>query len=266
MKRLGFVLSMLLAAGGPAPGDADSAATPPPLPAELFALRDARVVAEVSGRVVTRPEDETSAVSAGDVVVAIDDTLYASAARGARGDRELARARLDWAGLEAERMRALVDKGTVGQAEYDRAAIALREATAVLESATARLSEAETRLERTRIRAPFAGRLVRVPKEAGEFLSAGELAFRIIDDSALRVVAYLPSALLGRVEVAAEIRLEAPPEEPGPPPILATVFSIAPVAEGRARTFRMEARVSGADRAWRPGMTALLRLRIEKQD
>ncbi len=53
------------AAGAPSPGFEFAA--------EVLAVRDVRVPAEVAGRVVQRPENETAAVKADEVVVALDD-------------------------------------------------------------------------------------------------------------------------------------------------------------------------------------------------
>jgi len=238
--------------------------------AELLALRDVRVPAEVAGRVVARPENETAAVREGDVVVALDDEILKAAAESARAAAERAKAQHEWAKLEFERERGLFERGSTERAKLERAEIALREAAALAASTAATAEGAEARLARTRIRAPFDGRLVRVHPERGEYLQPGQTAFRIVDDSALRVVAYVPAQVVVRLERGQAVQVV--PETAGArlPVLRAEVFSIAPAAEGRARTFRVEARVRAdelkepAKRRWRPGMTARLVAREEE--
>lgn len=224
------------------------------VPAVVHPLRDARVAAEVGGRVVARPDDESARVEEGAPVVALDDALYKAAADAARAERDQALARRDWAVLEHERVKALHAKGAVGQAELDRAAVGAREAEAGLRVAEARAADAELRLARTKVRAPFSGKLVRVPPQLGEYLAPGQEAFRLVDDATLRIVAYAPGALLHRFAPGDEVRVEV--EDIALPPLVARVFAVAPAPEGKARTFRVEARVKDPSGRWRPGMTA----------
>jgi len=249
--------ALLLAGLGPA-----AAAPPPPapfdVPAELLALRDVRVPAEVAGRVVRRPEDETKSVAKDEVVVALDDVFLAALARAARANADRAQARRDWAQLEFERVGTLLEKGSVNQAEFDQAQLTLREAAASLVAAEATADEAQRRLERAQIRAPFAGKLVRVYPETGEYLQVGATAFRIVDDTGLRVVAYVSAEIVARLEPGQEVSVRAERADEQLPPFTAKIFSIGPAAEGAARTFRVEARAPRPPGRWRPGMTARL--------
>lgn len=242
---------------GPAGASAAPAAAEVVVAAEVLALRDVDVPAEVSGRVVTRPDDETITVEKGEVVVALDDAIARQVARAARADADRAKARAEWTATELKRETALAEKGTSGEAALDRARMNRREAAASLVAAEAAAAEAEERLARTRIAAPFAGRLVRVLPERGEYLRVGETAFRIVDDARLRVVAYLDGAQVARLKVGQAVRVRADFDDAAPIRA-ARVFSIAPAAEGAARTFRVEARLDNPRGLLRPGVTARL--------
>lgn len=222
---------------------------------EVQALRDVRVPAEVSGRVLTRPDNESAVVKAGDVVVTIDSVLLRAGARAARALQARAKARHDWARIEQKRVVALVGKGTVGEAELDKAQVAAREAGATLLAAAAQAVEAETRLVRARIVAPFDGKLVRVYPQVGEYMRVGETAFRIIDDSSLKIIVYVGARLLPRMQRGVVLRVETDIKGLKLPVLHAKIFSVAAAAEGRARTFRVEARVRDKSGKWRPGMT-----------
>ena len=240
-----------------------AAAGDPPRPefgvaAEIVALRDVRVPAEVAGRVVTRPEDESKTVRKGEVVVALDDAFLEAISRAAEASAERAKARREWAKLEDERAQELFARESINKATVDKAQLTLREAAATYLSAEATAQEAKRRLERTRIRAPFDGKLVRVYAERGEYVRIGETAFRIIDDTAFRIITYIPARYVTRVEVGQELIVSAEKPDKRLPSFRAKVFSIASAAEGAARTFRIEARAPRPKGRWRPGMTALL--------
>ena len=228
------------------------------LQAEVYALKDVRVPAEVPGRVVQRPADESASVKRGDVIVALDDVLMKTAARAAEANARRAKARRDWALAELERARTLSRTNSVGKADLDRAVLASREAEEALLAAEATADEARERLARTQIRAPFDGRLVRIPPQTGEYLGVGMTAFRIIDDSQLKVVTYVPAGWLSRLKVGDSLILRADFPGASLAPLTARVFSIAPAAEGASRTFRVEARATREkESGWRPGMTAV---------
>ncbi len=57
------------------------------------------------------------------------------------------------------------------------------------------------------------------------------------------------------MQPGAMLRVESDVKELKLPVLEAKVFSLAPAAEGRARTFRVEARVKDRSGKWRPGMT-----------
>jgi membrane fusion protein (multidrug efflux system) len=239
-----------------------AAGAPPPgfeFAAEVLAVRDVRVPAEVAGRVVQRPENETAAVKADEVVVTLDDVFLAAASQAAQAAADRAEAQQEWAVLEFGRIKKLFDRKTIGEAEFDQGTLKLREARTRVIAAKAVAHEAERRLARTRIRAPFAGKLVRIYPQRGEYLQIGATAFRIVDDSAFKVITYVPADRIHLLKVGQKVAL-APDRAESPLPLLeATVFSIAPAAEGRARTIRVEARARDASGRWRPGLTGRLR-------
>jgi len=253
MIRTGAVALLLALAAAPA------RPAPAPLAARIEARRDVEVPAEVAGRVTERLEDESATVKSGDVVVTLDSVIARLLAQAAEAAARREKARVEWAKLELERTSKLAGADSVGEAELDRARLQLTEATEALASAEATAEELRTRLDRARIRAPFDGRLVRIHPEAGEYLRVGDPAFRIVDDSELKVVVYVPAALLGHVSPGVRLAVAPDGSDASPedlPRLDARVVSVAPAAEGPSRTFRVEARLKDASGKWRPGMTA----------
>ena len=78
----------------------------------------------------------------------------------------------------------------------------LASAEAHVERALASLEEARVAHERTRIRAPFPGRVTRVPVAPGELVSPGTIVAEIYDDSALEIRVQIPNVYLPAVQAA----------------------------------------------------------------
>ncbi|MEO8478331.1 MAG: efflux RND transporter periplasmic adaptor subunit [Gemmatimonadota bacterium] len=155
-------LLLLVACGGDAPeGGAQTGGPPPASPVEVAAaipdtvvdaiiatgeiepLQQIELSADVDGRVTAILFREGARVSAGAPLIKVDDAeLQAQVAR-ATADRDLARQGL-------ERTRVLVADKAASQADFERA-----EATS--RSAEASLALLQVRLDRTTVRAPFAG-------------------------------------------------------------------------------------------------------------
>lgn len=97
------------------------------------------------------------------------------------------------------------------------------EAEARIAAAESRVRQAELMLERTEIRAPFAGRLTRADAETGEKVQPGQVLFHLADDRTLEVIVPLEAS-----EVRNWMRFEetASPESawfPPPEPVPATL-------------------------------------------
>jgi RND family efflux transporter MFP subunit len=259
MRKLPLALLLVGAAAGLAPGAPEDRRAAL-FAAEVRAVRDVRVPAEVAGRVLQRPVDEHPAVKAGEVVVTLDAALLRAATRAAEAAARRAKARHEYAQVELKRVKLLYEKKSIGEADLDQASVAAREAEAGMHAAEAQAREFETRLDRAAIRAPFPGKLVRIYPETGEYMRVGETAFRIIDDSALKIVLYVPGRMLDSVKPGTVLRLQPEPGGRRMATLEAKVRSVAPAAEGRARTFRVEARASDASGRWRPGMTGVVAL------
>ena len=148
------------------------------------AKRSVDLVPEVRGRVVGKSPhlEPGAAITAGEVLLRIDDTDYVLAAEQARAtvaqaevtlaqaEEEVAVARREWEQLGA---------AGLGSAEgAEPTPLVLRQpqlnlARAGLEAAKAALHQAETNLERCTMKAPFDGRVLRADVDEGQFLAAG---------------------------------------------------------------------------------------------
>jgi RND family efflux transporter MFP subunit len=135
------------------------------------------LVPEVSGRVV----DVAPSFRGGgffeedDVLVTIDPRDYENAVTVARS--ELAQARLRLREEEAQAEQARRDWAKLGGGEEPTALVLRRpqlaSARAAVAAAEARLRQAQIDLERTRIRAPYAGRVLEKQADVGQYVTPG---------------------------------------------------------------------------------------------
>lgn len=180
------------------------------LPARRVTLRN-----QVAGRVRERPAVAGQPVTAGAPLLVLDDADYRDAlaearaalelerASGAR-DRELlvlARRRLALQQAEVRRQASLVGRSLVAQSRLDQTraqAVQLASEVARLEAAVAasetrvrlqqaRLQRAERDLARTRIKAPFDGRVNRFLAEPGDYLAVNSRVAEYIDAARLKL-------------------------------------------------------------------------------
>jgi len=134
------------------------------------------LVTEVDGRIIAMSASLVSGgfFSKGDVLLEIDPLDYQTGLEQARAF--LARSESD---LENERkghkrQQSLFARGTVSDAHLDNALNRLTIAKATVKEAKARLSQAERDLERTRIVAPFDGRVRSEQVDVGQFVRRGD--------------------------------------------------------------------------------------------
>ena len=133
------------------------------------------LVPEVDGRVQRVSDSLVSGgfFAKGDVLLTIDPLDYEVALEQARAG--LARARSDLANARKshERQQDLVRRGATSDSQRDDALNRVRIAEATLREATARLARAERDLARTKIVAPYDGRVRSERVDVGQFVKRG---------------------------------------------------------------------------------------------
>lgn len=149
------------------------------------------LAAEVSGRVIEVSDafENGGRIEKGDVLVRIDSADYEAALASARAN--LAEAELSLAQEEASAQQARRDWEKLGRGEAKPLTLRkpqLERARAVVESARAAVAKAERDLERTRITAPYDGRVVETYVDIGQYVGGmgAELA-RIYASDVLEV-------------------------------------------------------------------------------
>lgn len=210
------------------------------------------VVAQVAGRVSSLPVRESDAVGAGGLLVGIDPAEYGLAVEEAQANLRQAQA--------SYREATLLDNEiTDARVRADRAAFA-RSRTG-LEAAEVRLRKAQLDLSRTRITAPFGGRVATLKVVPGQWVRAGDELMTIVALDPIKVevqvleseVGYLAPGRTARVSLAAF-----------PTPFVGTVQTINPVVDGGTRTARVTVVVPNPGGRILPGMYARVQLDAQR--
>ena len=137
---------------------------------------ESNLVAEVSGRVVSIAPAMVSGgfFAEGDVLVEIESVDYEAALEQSRASLASTQSELDNAERAYQRQQELTETHSVSESQRDDALNRLTIARASLREAKARVARAERDLERTRLIAPYDGRVRSERIDAGQFVNRGE--------------------------------------------------------------------------------------------
>ncbi|MCA9217946.1 MAG: efflux RND transporter periplasmic adaptor subunit [Planctomycetales bacterium] len=141
----------------------------------VLAHNEVELSAQVAGQVKTiHPSFELGAsFTAGDVLVELESSDYETALAIASAQVDGAKSALELAKLVHERNKALFEKSSISEAEVNQADATRKQAAAQLDSAEAQLRQAQRDLDRTKIIAPFDGRVRLKQIGIGQLVSAG---------------------------------------------------------------------------------------------
>lgn len=178
----------------------------PSLSGTLSADREAQVRAEVGGQVLEVMAEPGQAVRAGQALARLDDTGIRDGHASARSAVAAARAQLETAARNAERVRSLAAAGAVAERDVEAAANVVSGAQAQLAAARAQLAQAEKLLARTVVRAPIAGVVSARPVSAGDVVQPGMPLFTVIDPASMRLEGSVPASELAALRPGVPVR------------------------------------------------------------
>ena len=172
---------------------------------EVVPRTESELVAEVAGRIVAISPSMAAGgfFSRGEVLAQIETVDYEAALEDA--DAQLASAQSELANAEKdfERQEELARQESISKSQYDEALNRLTVSQAALRQAVIGKAQAERDLERTRLTAPYDGRVRSERIDVGQFVQRGEVAASLYSIEAAEVLlpirdedlAFLPLSL-----------------------------------------------------------------------
>lgn len=179
-------------------------------PGTVTSRQEARLSAEVSGRVLDMARDVGDSVTTGEALVQLDDSDLQARLKEARAGLESTRAALEEARQEHGRTQRLYERDSVSEQQMEQATAALAKARAREAKAQARIQKLQVRLDKTTIQAPFDGVVATQHIEEGELAQPGKPVVTILSTQRLRLVAHVQESRIPRLLEDGRARVQVP--------------------------------------------------------
>lgn len=204
---------------------------------------------ETAGRISAINFRDGVAVGKGALLVGLDAATQAA-------EFEQARANLGLAQANQTRTQELFEKKFISQQSLDNTAAALK-----VQAAAVALAQAK--LDKTRIKAPFAGVVGIRNVSVGDYVKEGQELINLEDISTLKIDFRLPESYLGQLKPgqSVEVSSDALPGQR----FTAVLDAINPLIDTNGRAISCRAHLSNAEARLRPGMFVRVRLILEQR-
>ncbi len=259
-------LCLLFACGGEEPPPAAKPAGPPTLNAEVVLPRQSslRRQATATGTFVAEDQVMIAAETAGYLqTIYFKEGDYQPKGRllarindaELRAQRDKLKVQLDYAKSEVTRADKLADLQAIRLEEIDR----LRNSAALIEADIAVL---EAQLAKTRIYAPFSGRMGVKMLSEGAYLSPGTGIAELLRMDPIKLEFFVPEKLAGSLQVGDEIAFTVPA---GRDTFRAEIYLVSPTLDEGNRSLRMRCRLTNKNGLFLPGGYADVTYELESE-
>jgi len=227
------------------------------------------VPTQTDGVVAELIKEEGSRVEAGEILARLDDRSISAELEKAQADFRIAKNNVSYqeAELKAKaaayrRQQQMRQYGLSSEADLEHAEFEAKGAEfdlaswkANVEKSQAEIRRLEAELDKTRIRAPFAGLVARRYIRLGQGVSRSEKCFRVSQLSPLRVQFQVPENSSRRPHLGDTVAVTVLEDASHPFP--AKIMQVSPTVDPASDSYDVTAQLTGAGLAeLRPGMAA----------
>lgn len=159
------------------------------------------IVAEVSGEIVKVKKELGNYVTIRETLAVIDDIIPKSQYEQAKAQVLSSESNLEITKSNLTSDEILYENGDISEFEYESSKLAYKNAEAQYLSAKAALSTAKKTFYDTRITSPINGFISRKNIDLGTMVSLGQVIYRVVDLSSLKVRVSVPQEMVNRVKV-----------------------------------------------------------------
>jgi RND family efflux transporter MFP subunit len=207
------------------------------VPAEVLPLNDSLLSAEVNAVVREVAADVGARVTAGDLLVVLEETDFELQLQAAGASLAAARSRLAEAEAKRDRAASLGDSQYVSEDELLTRETAVAVSQADIRNAEAQVAIARRNLEKCRIVAPFNGVVQERRAQLGAYVTVGAPLLRLVQIDRLELAAEIP---VGLGEGLAEVAVAEFHSQGARWPVRLSRLSDVVATERRARQARLE--------------------------
>ena len=229
----------------------------------LKASQESQVAADASGKVTATYVERGQPVKQGDVLAVLDARGASISATAANAQTQLARANLEQARKDCERVKALRDSGSISQAEYDRVTSQCQATQWSAAAAAAQQQNAQKIVGDSVIRAPFSGIVGERSVNVGQYVQAQTQIVSLYTPDPLRLELTVPEANVAGVHADAPVSFTV--SAFGDERFTGTVKLISPNVRPTTRDLVIEAFCPNPDLRMKPGMFAVARLQTAEK-
>ncbi|CAM3658956.1 efflux RND transporter periplasmic adaptor subunit [Parendozoicomonas haliclonae] len=204
------------------------------------------ISAEASGRIVSLAAFGEQ-VQAGDGILRQDDKQLQLELKVSRLELKKAEQSQRYLAAEYKRLSSLAKKSSVSRVDLDRAAHDLAMAEIDVDFSRTQIERLEDRIQRTRLTAPFDGRVNTRYQQPGQYVSTGDRLLQLVNTTELEVRMQVPLDVADRLKAEQSLTIKKDDNEQA-------VASISQMAAGADKQSRLvEVRLDLESDSWLPG-------------
>lgn len=210
-------------------------------PGTVVSRNDARISAEISGRIMSIAEVGTR-VAKGDTIAQIEDRSLKLQLRDDDANIRRLQANEQYLTSQLERFNQLAQKNNVTRNQIDELRSQIEMARQDIVRAKIQHEQTSYEIERTRITAPFDGRVIERHASLGEFISPGGAIVRLVDTTHVEVRAQAPVSVARYLDDGMAVAIR---DDRGTSP--STIRSVVGVGDERSRMVEVRIALAGDD-------------------
>jgi len=223
----------------------------------VIARFDSKIAAEVEG-VLESVLDVGDRLVEADVIANIEDMVYQLALNEINAEIQPIQTMVEFYQLEAARLDKLAKQNNAARNQLDKTQASRDEAIAKIRIVKARLAMARDELNRTIVRAPFAGVVTERYKSPGERVNVGDQIVRLIDTARLEIRARIQSSSFAHIKPGDVLSVKGPSAE-----IKGMIRTVIPVGDDVSRLY--EIRVEFEQQDWAVGTAVRIAAPVNKK-
>jgi len=209
------------------------------VPGTVVSRNDARIAAEVPGQ-LTFVAEVGDRAERGDVIARIDAQALEIQLKNDEATIRRLEANLRYLDQQLERTRRLTEQQVVAANDLEQLQSQYETAEQELVQAQVGKEQTEFRLERTRVRAPFAGRVVERLQQPGGYIGMGGEIVRLVDTDHIEVRAQAPLVVAPYLREGMSVLVKGEEQQAE-----SKIRTVVQVGDERSRMFEVRLGIEG---------------------